>query len=68
MAFLNVFDCHWRNSLVLSDYLVNAFATYGLNMQRCSALFGWGLVDNFMRDTVVSDCVTGAKMGYHAMA
>lgn len=69
VAFLNVFDCHWRNSFVLSDYLVNAFATYGLNVQRCSALFGWGLVDgNFMRDTVVSDCVTGAKMGCHAMA
>ncbi|WP_050870272.1 phage tail fiber protein [Enterobacter hormaechei] len=69
VAFINVFDCHWRNSFVLSDYLVNAFATYGLNIQRCSALFGWGLVDgNFMRDTVVSDCVTGAKMGCHAMA
>lgn len=64
----SVVDVKMLNNNAQANYVVLAFCTNRLTVQRCRSLSGWALVDgNFMRNTVVTDSY-GATIGCHAMA
>ncbi|MCT6196675.1 phage head-binding domain-containing protein [Escherichia coli] len=64
----SVIDVKMLNNNAQANYVVLAYCTNRLLVQRCRSLSGWALVDgNFMRNTVVTDSC-GAAIGCHAMA
>ncbi|WP_250147924.1 phage head-binding domain-containing protein [Escherichia coli] len=64
----SVIDVKMLNNNAQANYVVLAYCTNRLLVQRCRSLSGWALVDgNFMRNTVVTDSY-GATIGCHAMA
>ncbi|EOD5216241.1 TPA: hypothetical protein ACOEGS_000789 [Enterobacter hormaechei subsp. xiangfangensis] len=64
----SVIDVNMLNNNTQASYVVLAYCTNRLLVQRCRSLSGWALVDgNFMRNTVVTDSY-GATIGCHAMA